>query len=329
MSKNRIKTIAIVIIFCIAAYYGYQSQQQQEKPLTLYGNVDTRSVNVGFRVSGRLASLNVDEGDIVKAGQILGQLDSGSYLDALTLTRANVASAKARLSLLEAGYRDEEIGQGHSEVAQRLAAYNYANSVLQRQLKLWKLKAIPENQLEEARSIRDQALAALQVAKEQLTIFQKGSRPQQIEEAKANVLYYQATESQALRDFLDTTLYAPSIGVVLTRAVEPGTILNANRTVFTLSLTEPVWIRAYVSEASLGKVAPGTKMKISTDSRPHNYYHGKVGFISSTAEFTPKNVETPDLRTDLIYRLRIVVTDPDSSLRQGMPVTLHFTDDVK
>jgi HlyD family secretion protein len=329
MRKNKLITIVFIILLSIGTYYGYRYYQQQEKPLTLYGNVDTRSVNVGFRVSGRLSSLNVDEGDSVKEGQLLGNLDAGTYLDALTLARANVASAKARLSLLEAGYRDEEIAQGRSEVAQRLAAYNYANNFLQRQLKLWEQKLIPDNQLEDARAARDQALAVLQAAKGQLTIFQNGNRPQQIEEAKANVLQFQAVESQALRDFLDTTLLAPSAGVVLTRVVEPGTILNASSTVFTLSLTEPVWVRAYVSEVNLGKMVPGMEMKISTDSHPEKYYHGKVGFISPTAEFTPKNVETPDLRTDLVYRLRIVVTDPDEALRQGMPVTLRFTDDMK
>ncbi|MBW7984117.1 secretion protein HlyD [Enterobacillus tribolii] len=329
MSKKKLITIVIVILLCTATYYGYQYYQHQEKPLTLYGNVDTRSVNIGFRVSGRLASLNVDEGDEIKEGQMLGKLDAGPYLDAMEQARANVASAKARLSLLEAGYRDEEISQGRAEVAQRLAAYNYANSFFQRQQKLWKQRLIPENTLEDARATRDQAQAALQSAKDRLTVFLNGNRPQQIEEAQSNVLQYEAAASQALRNVVDTTLFAPSDGVVLTRAVEPGTLLNAGATVLTLSLTKPVWVRAYVGETQLGKIVPGAEMRISTDSHPDTFYRGKVGFISPSAEFTPKNVETPDLRTDLVYRLRIIVIDPDDALRQGMPVTLHFTDDAK
>ncbi|MDN7221285.1 efflux RND transporter periplasmic adaptor subunit, partial [Klebsiella pneumoniae] len=118
---------------------------------------------------------------------------------------------------------------------------------------------------------------------------------------------------------------APSDGTLMTRAVEPGTMLNAGGTVLTLSLTHPVWVRAYVDEKNLGQAQPGQEVLLYTDSRPDKPYHGKIGFVSPSAEFTPKTVETPDLRTDLVYRLRIVVTDADGALRQGMPVTISFS----
>jgi HlyD family secretion protein len=121
----------------------------------------------------------------------------------------------------------------------------------------------------------------------------------------------------------DTVLTAPSAGIILTRAVEPGTMLSAGSTVLTLSLTDPVWVRAYVDEPDLGKVAPGTKVSVYTDARKEPY-PGTVGFVSPTSEFTPKNVETTDLRTALVYRLRIVIDRPDSQLRQGMPVTVRI-----
>ena len=95
----------------------------------------------------------------------------------------------------------------------------------------------------------------------------------------------------------------------------------------TLSLTRPVWVRAYVNEVSLNQAKPGTELLVYTDGRPDKPYHGKIGFVSPTAEFTPKTVETPDLRTDLVYRLRIIVTDADDALRQGMPVTVKFNDE--
>lgn len=105
-------------------------------------------------------------------------------------------------------------------------------------------------------------------------------------------------------------------------------MLNAGNTVFTLSLTRPVWIRAYIDEVNLGRAVPGSNILIYTDGRPDRPYHGKIGFVSPTAEFTPKTVETEDLRTDLVYRLRIVVNDADDALRQGMPVTLRFQDEA-
>jgi HlyD family secretion protein len=325
MNKKRIAILGAVIVLIVAAAYGVWSyQQQHEKPLTLYGNVDIRTVNLGFRVDGRLAQLAVDEGDSVQPGQQLGKLDDGPYLNALQQAEANVASASAKLALLQAGYRDEEIAQVRSEVAQRLSAFSYADSFYQRQQGLWAKKATSADALEDARTARNQAQANLQASKDKLSQYLTGNRPQEIEEAKANLAQSEAALAQARLNLQDTTLLSPSSGIVMTRAVEPGTMLSAGSTVFTLSLTHPVWVRAYINEASLGKATPGSEVQLYTDGRPDKPYHGKIGFVSPTAEFTPKSVETPDLRTDLVYRLRIIVTDADDALRQGMPVTVRF-----
>ena len=325
MNKKRSALIVAAIVLIAAAVYGvWYYQQQQDKPLTLYGNVDIRTVNLGFRVDGRLASLTVDEGDALQPGQLLGKLDDAPYINALQQAQANVGSAKAKLALLLAGYRTEEIAQVRSEMAQRLSAFSYADSYLKRQQGLWAKNATSADAREDARTARNQAHANLPASKDKLAQYLKGNRPQEIEEAKANLAQSEAALAQAQLNLHDTTLVSPSAGTVLTRAVEPGTMLNASGTVFTLSLTRPVWVRAYVNEINLGKATPGTELEIYTDSRPNKPYHGKIGFVSPTAEFTPKSVETPDLRTDLVYRLRVIVTDADDALRQGMPVTVHF-----
>ncbi|UNK26942.1 secretion protein HlyD [Serratia plymuthica] len=325
MNKKRSALIVAAIVLIAAAGYGFwYYQQQQDPPLTLYGNVDIRTVNLGFRVDGRLASLTVDEGDPLQPGQLLGKLDDAPYINALQQAQANVASAKAKLALLMAGYRAEEIAQVRSEVAQRLSAFNYADSFLKRQQGLWAKNATSADALEDARTSRNQAQANLQASKDKLSQYLSGNRPQEIEEAKANLAQNEAALAQAQLNLHDTILVSPSAGTVLTRAIEPGTMLSAGGTVFTLSLTRPVWVRAYVNESSLGKAVPGAELEIYTDGRPNKPYHGKIGFVSPTAEFTPKSVETPDLRTDLVYRLRVIVTDADDALRQGMPVTVRF-----
>jgi HlyD family secretion protein len=117
-------------------------------------------------------------------------------------------------------------------------------------------------------------------------------------------------------------LVAPGVGTILTRAQERGAILQAGTTVFTLTLASPVWVRTYVNERDLGLVRPGMAAQVATDTAPQQPYAGHIGFISPTAEFTPKTVETRELRTDLVYRLRVVVDNPDGGLRQGMPVTV-------
>ncbi|MDA5523514.1 secretion protein HlyD [Yersinia kristensenii] len=324
---NRKNIIVAVVIVAVLAAIGYgwnYYRQQQDATLTLYGNVDIRTVNLGFRVGGRLASLAVDEGDKVQPGEVLGKLDDGPYLNALKQAQANVQSAQAQLDLLKAGYREEEIAQVRAEVSQREAAFSYADSFLKRQQGLWASKAVSANELENARTARSQAQANLQASKDKLAQYLSGNRPQEIAQAEANLAQSEAELAQAQLNLQDTTLISPSGGTVLTRAVEPGTILSASNTVFTLSLTDPVWVRAYVSERHLGQAIPGTEVEIFTDGRPGKPYHGKIGFVSPTAEFTPKSVETPDLRTDLVYRLRIIITDADESLRQGMPVTISF-----
>ncbi|GBO48561.1 secretion protein HlyD [Pectobacterium versatile] len=321
MNKRKLAFAALDLILLGAGYGFYHHHQQQEKPLTLYGNIDTRTVNLAFRVGGRVAELNVDEGDAVQAGQPLATLDAAPYLNA-----QNLASAQAQLQLAQEGYRQEEIAQVRSQVVQSQAAYDYANSFYQRQQGLWDKRAISANMLDDARTTRNQALATLQAAKDKLSQFESGNRPQEIAAAQAAVAQAEAGLAQAELNKQDTELLAPSPGVILTRAAEKGSMLASGSTVFTLSLTRPVWVRAYVSEKDLGRVVPGSQMLVYTDGRPNQPYRGKVGFVSPSAEFTPKSVETEDLRTDLVYRLRIVVTDPDDGLRQGMPVTLRFED---
>lgn len=323
--KKPVVVILLIVILLAAlggGWWWYQSSRQQS--LTLYGNVDIRTVNMSFRVGGRLASLTVDEGDSIRAGQTLGELDRAPYENALLQAQANVSTAQAQYDLMMAGYRSEEIAQAAAAVNQAQAAYDYAQNFYQRQLGLRASSAISANDLENARSSRDQAQATLKSAQDKLRQYRAGNRPQEIAQAKASLEQAQAALAQAKLDLHDTVLTAPSDGTLMTRAVEPGTMLNAGGTVLTLSLTHPVWVRAYVDEKNLGQAQPGQAVLLYTDSRPDKPYHGKIGFVSPSAEFTPKTVETPDLRTDLVYRLRIVVTDADGALRQGMPVTVSF-----
>lgn len=329
MKKPVVLILAVVVIVALIGGGTWWYQSRQNNGLTLYGNVDIRTVNMSFRVGGRLQSLTVDEGDAIKQGQILGQLDQAPYENALMQAKANVATAQAQYDLMMAGYRAEEIAQAAASVKQAQAAYDYAQSYLQRQQGLWNRKLLSANDLENARSSRDQALATLKSAQDKLSQYRAGNRPQEIAQAKASLEQAQAQLAQSTLDLHDTVLTAPSDGTLLTRAVEPGSMLNAGSTVLTLSLTRPVWVRAYVDEKNLNQAQPGREILLYTDGRPNKPYHGKIGFVSPTAEFTPKTVETPDLRTDLVYRLRIIVTDADDSLRQGMPVTLQFNEEPR
>lgn len=132
-------------------------------------------------------------------------------------------------------------------------------------------------------------------------------------------------ELKVEEDYLKyTEVFAPTDGVILTRVREPGSVVNPSEPILTLSIVSPVWVRAYVNEKELGKIAYGMKAEVVTDTKGAPHYEGKIGFISPIAEFTPKTVETADLRTDLVYRVRIYVDNPDWRLKQGMPVTVRL-----
>ena len=226
MKKPLIIVVLLLLLVAVlgGGWWWYQSSQQ--KTLTLYGNVDIRTVNLSFRVGGRLASLSVDEGDAIKAGQTLGELDRAPYENALQQAQANVSTARAQYDLMMAGYRSEEIAQAAAAVNQAQAAYDYAQNFYQRQLGLRKSSAISANDLENARSSRDQAQATLKSAQDKLRQYRAGNRPQEIAQAKASLEQAQAALAQAKLDLHDTTLTSPSDGTLMTRAVEPGSMLS-------------------------------------------------------------------------------------------------------
>ncbi len=325
--KKRVPLIAAAAIVIAALAYVAISRGRGTGDLALYGNVDIREVTIGFRVAGRLAALRVDEGDTVRAGQELARLDTVPIELELNEARANASALAARLALLKAGYRTEDVAQARATVAERRAALVNAEQSLARQAQLKGTGAVAQRAYDDAVAARDEARARLKSAQEALAQQERGYRPQEITESKENHDRAVALVAQAEQRRVDAVLLAPADGVVLTRAVEPGAILASGAPVFTISLLAPVWARIYVSEPDLGRVTPGRAVLLYTDSRPDRPYHGRIGFVSPVAEFTPKNVETSDLRTALVYRARVVVTDPDPALRRGMPVTVRFPAD--
>ena len=323
--KRRI--IAALVLVALAAGGGYAWLSPQFAPaadagLTLYGNVDIREVDLGFRVAGRLQAMHFEEGDAVAAGQLLAELDAQPLQEALAVAEAGVLRAQAQLDRLNSGSRPQEVQQAQARVAEAEAALENAELELARQQGLFDDGLNSRHALDAALARRDQSAARLRVNQEALGLAVEGFRQEDIAAARAALGAALARRDQAKTQVQDAQLLAPSPGVILTRALEPGAILKVGSPVYTLSLTETLYVRAYVSEASLGRVVPGTAVRIRTDST-ERAFSGQVGFVSPRAEFTPKTVETPELRTDLVYRLRIVVADPDPSLRQGMPVTVE------
>lgn len=262
--------LLLILLSAGGLFYLNEEKRESATELTLYGNVDVRQVELGFRVKGRVQTLFFEEGDSVKAGDLMAELDPQIYVDEEKRSRAAVRSTQASLWS--------------------------ANKTLQRRRSLVGDGGISTQEYQDAIASKAIAVANL---KEALAA---------LDHAKTNLK--------------DTHLFAPSDGIILTRIREPGTAVLETEPVYTLSLPSPVWVRAYVSERELGLVYEGMSAKIYTDTPGGKVYDGHVGFISPVSEFTPKSVETSQLRTDLVYRLRVIADNHDLGLRQGMPVTV-------
>ncbi|MGD2052810.1 MAG: efflux RND transporter periplasmic adaptor subunit [Gammaproteobacteria bacterium] len=153
-----------------------------------------------------------------------------------------------------------------------------------------------------------------------------------VAEAKSRVASAQVTAAEAAlaesdQALKDAELHAPESGIIRERIVEPGDFVTPQKPVLTLALMDPVWVRTYLPESYLGRIKPGAEAFITTDSYPDKVYKGWIGSISPTAEFTPKNVETPDLRTRLVYQMRVYACNPENELRLGMPATVTIPTD--
>jgi HlyD family secretion protein len=324
---NRRVTVAAAAALVIAALAWYlwrqHSADDPNAALSLSGNVDVHQVELAFRVSGRIADLKVQEGARVSTGETLGTLDRVPFETDVAAAQADVNQARAQLEKTERGYRVEEIAQARASVAQREADLANARVTLRRQQDLVAAGLVTHQQIDDAESRVQQSEAQLAAAREQLTLELRGSRPEDIEAQKAGLAAAGARLAKAQTALGDTALLAPSAGIVSVRAREPGAIVQAGQTVYTVALTDPVWIRAYVPQPRLGRIKPGMAVHVGIDSMPGKEYEGTVGFISPEAEFTPKSVQTDQVRDDLVYRFRVILTDPDNVFRQGMPVTVR------
>ena len=324
--------IAVIVVLALGSYATWQFGllerwgliEAKSKTLTLYGNVDIRQVELGFRVPGRIAELRFQEGDVVKKGDLLAVLDDRPYMDAFDVASADLAAREADLKKFSGGSRPQEIAAARANVAEREATLKNAENLVERRQALVKTGAVSREAYDDAVRARDEARARLQSVRETFKLVTAGFRDEEIAVATAQLAAAQARVDTAKTSLADTQLHAPESGVILSRVREPGAIVAAGATVYTVSLSDPVWIRTYVAEPRLGHVVPGMKVQVFTDTSPDKPYAGQVGFISPVAEFTPKTVETADLRADLVYRVRVIVTNPDNGLRQGMPVTVRL-----
>lgn len=300
-------------------FWHYRNQAASNSQLVLYGNVDIRQAQLAFNDSERITALLVQEGDRVTNGQLLATLDTRRF-QATVANRAAVAAAQRQVAAsLVAGNRPQDIRKSKADLEVARADAVNARLTWQRVRDLRAQSVNSPQELDNAQAALNAAEARLQAAQEAYDLMVIGPRQEDIASAKATLQADEAALALAQCELADAKLYAPARGVLQNRILEPGDMASPALPVFTLALDDPVWVRAYVAESDLGRIQPGMKAEVTTDSFPGKRYTGWIGFISPTAEFTPKSVETQDVRTKLVYEVRAFVHNPQGELRLGMP----------
>jgi membrane fusion protein YbhG len=327
MSRRGIIVLSVLVLLIAAAVatrgFGLMGRHESQR-LLLSGNVDIRQVDLGFRVMGRIAAIPFEEGAHVPGDAVLARLDPAPYEAAAATTHSQVGVAEAELLKQRHGNRKQDIAQARARLSESRATLLRAKADLDRRTTLLQSGAVSHALYDATLEQYHNAQAQVAVAEEALSLQREGARQEDIAAAVAQHREAIAQNNKANIDLADTVLRSPNAGTILTRVREPGSIVQPGETVLTLTIDRPMRIRAYIDEPDLHRITPGMHVLVTADGNPKTY-HGTIGFISPTAEFTPKTVETVALRTDLVYRLRVIVDDPDDSLRQGAPVSVIVT----
>jgi HlyD family secretion protein len=295
--------------------------------LLLYGNVDLRQVELAFNNSERIAEVLVQEGDRVTRGQVLARLETSRLRVQEATAEATVQGQRAVVQKLHAGSRPEEVAQAQANVVSAKADLVNADQTWRRLSALGALtsgRAISQQDLDGAKAALGVARARVTVEEKALDMAVIGPRPEDIDQGEAQLRADQSQLDMLHLKLADADLVSPTDAEVRSRLLEPGEMVSPQRPIFNLAITDPKWIRAYVSETDLGRVHPGTKATVSADGFPGRTFSGWIGFISPVAEFTPKAVQTEELRSSLVYEIRVFVRDPQNDMRLGMPATVSL-----
>jgi HlyD family secretion protein len=320
------------------------------------GRVEARLVDEGETVKAgqtvaRLDSAELTQEVAVRRAEVqavqaaLAELEAGSRPEEIAQAEASAEQAKARLDEMLAGSRPEELSAAEAVLRRAQAEAERARLDAERYEGLYKKEIVSAQQYDLARTAYETTLARQREAEEQFKLVKEGPRREQIEQARA--AWSQAQERFLLvkkgprRETIDqararfqqakqalavaetrlgyATLASPLSGVVLSKNVEPGEFVSAGTPIVTVADLENVWLRAYINETDLGRVKVGQRVRVTADTYPDKRYEGRVSFIASQAEFTPKNVQTEKERVKLVYRVKVDIRNPNMELKPGMP----------
>jgi len=323
--KKKLLIAGIVVLAAVIGILIYRSRNQQEEGvLTLSGNVEITEVNTGFKFSGRIRELLAEEGQTINKGDKMAVLDGAELESQVTQSRAYLSETITKLGELRTGARPQEIGQAKANVSHAEAELIEARKDFERAEALYKKDVISGRQMDTARKAYDVASSQYRNALETLSLVKEGPRKESIKAAEDRVQQAKAALRVSEERLKDTVLFAPVSGVVMRKNMELGETVAPGAPVYTIGDLENPWIRVYVKEDKLGLVKLGQKAGITTDSYPGKKYEGVLTYISSEAEFTPKNVQTQEERVKLVFGIKVSAKNGNGELKPGMPADVKI-----
>ena len=326
MKKKRLIIVGIIIVIIIAILLvNHFRNKKDDGALSLSGNVEVTETNVGFKLPGRVMELTVDEGQQVNVGQLIARIDNAELASVVMQNKASLQEAMTRLAELRAGSRVQEIERARASVNAQAADLDKAKKDYERADILYKNGAISASQFEAAQNAHNTRAAQLKSAQETLSLVREGPRKEDIQAAEHRVQQVKAMVNASEERLKDTVLLAPISGVILRKNVELGETLSSGTPAFTIGDLENPWVKVYVKENKLGQVKLGQKADVKVDSFKDKTYDGTVTFISSEAEFTPKNVQTEEERVKLVFGVKVKVKNENGELKPGMPADVRIS----
>ena len=324
MKRRTPVLILLAAVIAAGVYYPRLTKKSgPENQLTLSGNIEAHESLVSFKVQGRIVDLPVEEGQSVERGALLARLDDADYLQKVRIDEATVHVRESNLALTLAGTREQEVKASQQTMLDAQADLQEKKLDYDRAQRLFSKDEVSAQDRDLADTALKRAQATFRAAEQRYNEAVEGSRKEDIVIARANLREAHANLGLSRVNLDYTTLSAPSNGVITVRQAELGEVVVPGTPIVTLADLDHIWLRAYVAETDLGRIRWGQEATITTDTYPSKQYRGRVSFISSTAEFTPKSVQTYKERVTLVYRIKIDIDNPNHELKPGMPADAH------
>lgn len=312
--------VIVLLVLGVAGSYAVRLLNSRGRPtIQVTGNMEATQVDVSTKITARIISLKVREGDRVTEGQLLLRLDDTDLRADTDRSGAALGSAEAQLRDLLAGARREEILQAREALRSATATRVWTERDFRRAQELFQKELIATQDVDRARQAYEVAVAQERSARANLELLEAGPRPWQVEAARGQVTQAKAALAFARSRLAEATILSPINGVVLRKNLEAGETANPGVSILTLVDPTDLWLRAYVPETDIGKIKVGMVARITVDAFRDRSFAARITEIASEAEFTPKNVQTKKERVNLVFRIKIAVDNPEGFLKPGMP----------